>query len=433
MQTAAKSRVPFRNMSSQAWGNLAIASLAIFWAAQVIFDLAAANLFGRLGSDFASFWSAGYIANHAGYPAVYDLNLMTQVQEPLLPTVNNSPFVFHPIPTPYLPVFILPFQLLALLPPGVAAAAWFLLNFVGTVLYLRRFAREATGQSASTRLVLMLLVSAPVFLNLFTAQVNLVLMICIGEYVLATVRGDHLQAGAWLGGLLLKPQSLVLLIPAFFLQRSWRTILGMAISSGILLAASLLLGGLRSFQLLIGLWLGYAAGLPTNDPQLMMNWRMIGLQMEPITSAIPAWSVAAAGMLITTYIGLRTWLHQSSLDSVDFLVALTTIIAATNLVAWHSHVPAAMMLIPPLVALYILHRDLLGSSFEFLCFMPAGLYFVRLVLASMLHTGLLPVGASNFLDLLAGVGMFAMNIYFLVWGLRLISSRTQTVPEASPA
>jgi hypothetical protein len=162
---------------------LLVAAAAFFWLAQVAFDLAWGNVFGRFATDAASFWSAGYIANHYGYASVYDLRFMAQVQHPLLPENPNSAFVFHPIPTPYLPLFLLPFQLLALLPPIPAAIAWILANAVGTVLYLRAFVQRATGQSVATRILGLVFISAPVFLNLFTGQVNLLLMIGVGEFL----------------------------------------------------------------------------------------------------------------------------------------------------------------------------------------------------------------------------------------------------------
>ena len=132
-------------MRARDWQNLAIAGLALFWVAQIAFDLGWSNIFGRFANDAASFWSAGYIANHYGISRVYDLELMGQTQYPLLPVVPGSPFVFHPIPTPYLPAFILPFQLLALLPPVPAALVWILLNAIGTVAYIVFLARRATG------------------------------------------------------------------------------------------------------------------------------------------------------------------------------------------------------------------------------------------------------------------------------------------------
>ena len=159
-------RPPFRGLTTEQWQNLAIAALLVFYAAQIALDIAWGNLFGHFASDFASFWSAGFIANHQGYAAVYNLDLIARIQHPLLPTISSASYVFHPIPTPYLPVFILPFQLLALAPPVPAAYVWVIVNFLGTVAYLWFFSNKISGRSTRGRLIILMMVSAPVFLNL---------------------------------------------------------------------------------------------------------------------------------------------------------------------------------------------------------------------------------------------------------------------------
>ncbi|HEY5982991.1 MAG TPA: glycosyltransferase family 87 protein [Anaerolineales bacterium] len=411
---------PFSSMRPGDWQNLAILSLAFFWIAQVAFDLAWGNVFGRFASDAASFWSAGYIANHYGYAGVYDLDLMAQTQHPLLPEIGNSPFVFHPIPTPYLPFFILPFQLLSLFPPVPAALAWVIMNALGSVLYLLSFARRATGVPPRAHLIALLMVSAPVFLNLFTGQVSLLLMIGAGEFLLAARGQKPLHAGLWLGCLLIKPQSLVLLVPALLLQRQFRMLLGLAVSSVVVVGTSLLLAGPRALMSLAQLWLGYAAGagLPTNDVSLMMNWRMIGLQLATVVQAEMAWGVAFAGLALTAIAALGLWLRPLDVRSTGFLTAALGVLAATGSVAWHSHVPAAMLVIPVVLVLYVQHRELLGGLLEWWALMPAGLYFVRLLLASMMHAGVLAPQVNGFLDLLAGIGLFIMNLVMLLWALR---------------
>ncbi len=412
--------LPFHGITAEGWGNLAIAGLIMFWILQVAFEIIQSTIFAHLGSDFASFWSAGYIANHAGYAAVYDLNLMRRVQAPLLPSVDSGRFVFQPNPTPYLPVFVLPFQLLALMPPLLAGAFWLLLNIIGTVWYLRYFGDRVAGRYPSARLALMLMVSAPAFLNLFTGQINLPLMICVGEYLLAALAGRDLRAGLWLGGLLLKPQCLVLVIPALLLERSGKTLLGFIGSSAAIVAASWIMGGTASLQLLGGLWLGYASGLPTNDPQLMMNWRMIALQLGAFTGSQVGWTVAIIGLVATAVFGIRMWLRRGNAGPTRLTIAVATLFAATSLVAWHSHVHMAMILIPPLLALHMTRRDLLGGFLEIWCFIPASLYFVRLIVASMLHVGAISSAMSTIVDLPAGIGMFAMNIVLVIWGARLL-------------
>jgi hypothetical protein len=76
---------PFANMTGREWQNLAIAALMALYVIQIGLDAAWGNIFSHLSIDFASFWSAGYIADHFGYVRVYDLATMQKVQEQLWP------------------------------------------------------------------------------------------------------------------------------------------------------------------------------------------------------------------------------------------------------------------------------------------------------------------------------------------------------------
>ena len=426
-------RTPFRDLTAEKWQNLAIAALVVFYAAQITLDIAWGNLFGRFASDFASFWSAGFIANHQGYAAVYNLDLLGRIQQPLLPATASGPSAFHPIPTPYLPVFIVPFQLLALAPPVPATCIWEIVTFLGTIAYLWFFYRKIGGRSPSGRLIMLMLVSAPVFLNLFTGQVNLLLTICAGEYLRAAIAGRQFSSGLWLGGLLLKPQCLILIVPALVLQRSFRTLAGLCASSAALFAASLWLGGVESMRRLTDLWLGYTRGLPTNDVSIMMNWRMMGLHLANIMAAPHAWSLALTGLVVTALVTLALWVRPEKTDSGRFAVSITATLAATGVVAWHSHVHMAMLLVPALMLLYVSQREALGNLVVWWVFLPAGLYFIRLILASAAQVGLFPSQAGGFLDLLAGVGVFGLNLYLLGWALWMLRKRPITAKPASPA
>jgi hypothetical protein len=409
-------RLPFQRLSAENWQNLAIAGLIVFYAAQVVLDISWQNFCGHLGIDFCAFWSAGHVANQHSYSAVYDLQKLAELQRPLLPARAGADG-FRVIPIPYLPVFILPFQLLALLPAPAAGAIWILFNIAGTLLYLRRFASRTGDRPPATRLLVMVVVSAPVFLNLFTGQVNLWLMICIGEFLVASMSGRGFRSGLWLGGLLLKPQSLVLLVPALLIQRSTRTALGLVSSGAALLGASWLLAGRGALLELAGLWVGYAGGLPTNDPQLMMNWRMIGSHAANIAGPLLGAVVMAVGMIVTAVAAIALWIRPFGRNVSRFLVATVALIAATTVVAWHAHVHMAMILIPPLLLLAQRRRGLLHGALEWWVFLPTALYFIRLALASMIHAEILGGDAYSLLDFLAGAGAFAMNLYLVGWAL----------------
>jgi hypothetical protein len=412
-----KARVPFRNMIGDQWLNLATAGFLTFYLIQIGLDIVWGNVFSHLSIDFASFWSAGFIANHHGYAGVYDLDLMRQVQTRLWPNTPAAAAGFRVVPTPYLPIFLVPFQLLSLLNPLLASWIWILLNGSLIMLYLRYFVERVSGGIRKPRMVAMMLVSTPVFLNLYTGQVNGWLMICVGQFMLATIDGRPFQAGLWLGGLLLKPQCLILIVPALLIQRSFKASGGLAAAALFAGIASWMLAGTGGLLGLTHLWIGYARGLATNDPQLMMNWRMIGVALEQWAGGPIAWTAAILGLVGSALAALYLWRKRVKADSQLFAVAATGTFAATCLVAWHSHVHMAMILIPPLVYLHLRHPEMPRGALTWWVFFPASVYVARLMMASAMRAGLMPMSAVA-LDLLAGIGLFVVDLYLLYWAVR---------------
>jgi hypothetical protein len=420
---------PFAKFTGTEWQNLAIAAVMAVYLIQVALDVAWGNIFSHVSIDFASFWSAGYIANHFGYVHVYDLAVMQKVQAPLWPKTSAAAAGFQVVPTPYLPVFLTVFQPFALLPPIQASWIWMALNLLATVSYLRYFAARASGHSLQKRLLAMLLVSVPVFSNLFVGQVNAWLMICIGQYMLSAEGGKPFKAGLWLGGLLLKPQCLILIVPALLLHRAPRIMAGVSATSLAVGAASLAMIGPAGLIQIARLWLGYAGGIATNYPELMMNWRMVGLLIAQFSGRSLAASITVVGMALTALAALYLWRTSAPAGPSRFSLALVGTFAATGLVAWHSHVHMAMILVPPLLYAYLKQRPALGQALEWWVFFPAAFYVARLVLASLVRTGTLPIGGGG-LDFLAGTGLFAVDLYLLMLALYQLRRPTGLVATA---
>jgi len=89
----------------------------------------------------------------------------------------------------------------------------------------------------------MMLLYFPVFANFINGQVNVFLLVCTGEF-LRNVMEDHpFTAGLWLGGLLLKPQVLILIVPVILILRYWKIFAGFFASSAVILLTSLALSG----------------------------------------------------------------------------------------------------------------------------------------------------------------------------------------------
>src|SRR5512138_1185836 len=259
-------KLAFQGMAAEGWMRLGCAALLICYLLQIGFEVLWRNTCGHLAIDYCAFWSAGHIANTLGYAHMYDLSALKPVEASISPGGAFYPFVVSPIA--YLPVFMVPFQLLNRLNPVESYWLWAIANLLVLALYLRFFARQTALQLTPTMLALCLL-SLPVYWNLFNGQVNVWLVVCIGEAIRAALAGRPFRAGLWLGGLLLKPQLLILIVPILLAQRAFKLIGGLTASGLVLVMSSWFMAGSEGFRRLIGLWLGFGVGMPTNDVAIM--------------------------------------------------------------------------------------------------------------------------------------------------------------------
>jgi hypothetical protein len=404
-------KLPFQQMTSIGWQNLALAALLIFYLIQISFDLVWHTTCGHLAIDYCAFWSTGKVVNTNGYAAAYNLQLIGEVQKTTFPSLTAT------TPTPFLPIFITPFQSLALLDVYLSFWIWTILNLTVIISYLYYLSTQWTDRPFSVRFIFMMAMSLPIFINIFTGQVNTWLMICLGEFMRAILAGKNYKAGLWLGGLLLKPQALVLILPLLLFQRTYKALAGWATSSTVLMGISLALVGFNGLQKLVGLWVGYVGGLPTNDVEIMMNWRMLGLHLSAVTSPLFGWIVVGLGLISTLIASFYLWRRPIDFHSRSFVFALLGVMAATCLFAWHSHTHMAMILIPPII--YLKGQNQLPDKIvNYWVFLPAGVYAGVFVLASLVQVAILPTNLNGVLNFLRGAGEFALNIYLLIWAIR---------------
>jgi hypothetical protein len=407
--------LPFQNMPRDAWVRLACAALIACYLLQIGFEVAWHNTCGHLAIDYCALWSAERVATGMGYPHVYDLQTLTSVEASISPQPGSPAFAVVPIP--YLPAFIIPLQFLASMDPSASYWLWAIANLAVLAFYLRFFIRRTTNSRMTPLLLLLCLLSLPVYWNFFNGQVNVWLVVCVGEVIRGCLEGRPVRAGLWLGGLLLKPQLLLLVIPILLLQRAFKMIGGFLISSLTLLAASWALIGTDGVGSLIRLWLGYSSGLPTNDVGMMMNWRMLGTTVGSLSEPLFGWIIVAAGLTATLLAALYLGRRRIDFRSGDSLVFWLGLWSAALLFAWHSHVHMAMILLPPLLYLYVTDK-LPPRVFSLWVIMPAIFYVAAFLGAGMIRTGMLPAGAAISLDFARGAGGFAMAIVLLVWAIR---------------
>ncbi len=425
-------RRPFQGMSSENWINLAIAGLLVFYLAQFAVDIAWNITCGHVGVDFCTYWSAGQIANRFGFSAVYNPTLLSQVENSIFPK-SADPALFVYSAFAYLPVFILVFQPFALLTPEAGYWLWTILNLAILIWYIRFFSSKMTGKSVPIRLLMLVLVSLPVFSNVFYGQVEVWLTVCVGEFMRSSLDHKPFRAGLWLGGLLLKPQALILIGLILLLHRSLKELMGLVSTSGGLLAVSWLMVGSKpeGLTLLLQSWLQSGQGMAYTGTESMMNWRMLGLYISKFTNPWLGYGLAVAAMLATAVLVLRIWRRPFHPDPILFTVSALGIFSATDLVAWHSHVHMAMILIPALIYLR-LKNQLPQAILDGWTLMPALLYIAVVIPENLMRFKILPLSYISLVYFMRGAGEFGANIYLLWWAIKCtrLSGQSEAMARA---
>lgn len=343
-------KMPFINRTKEEWQNLGITAILAYYILRILAEVFFHNTFMVLGGDFLSFWSAGYLANTANYSAAYNLQNIGNVEFqfiPKPPDITNYHFI--PLPTIFLPIFLLPFQALALIPLLPSFIIWSSINFFGYIGYLVWFCKKLEI-NFSRRTILLMLLFWPTYLSLLWGQIGLFLLIPIGEFYRALISKKPFLAGAWLSLLLIKPQVLLLIVPFMLIFRQLKALTGFIIPALILIALSFWIAGWQGMSS----WLQLLHTVSTNGvtsigAKGMLNWRMLGLNLNDIThSTIGNW-ITIFGTIITLI--LLIIIIKSRNNFYDARTHLA-IFSATALVSPHFHIHSAILITPFLLMLF---------------------------------------------------------------------------------
>jgi hypothetical protein len=187
----------------------------------VIMMLAVTGIFTYVGIDYRNTLCTLRFIHANGFQHVYDPALQAQFHQGANAVLPGYAACDTP-PNPYLPVFQALLVPLVFVPPVPGYILWTVFNVALFALYCYRFKR-AIGADARPGALLKLLLAYALYENLVAGQFNVPLFVCFGECILAYVRGQPLRSGAWLAGMLLKPQVLLLILAGLLVGRRLRT------------------------------------------------------------------------------------------------------------------------------------------------------------------------------------------------------------------
>lgn len=364
-------------------------------------------LCAQMGTDFRGYYSSALIARQQDFAQVYDAVLQDEYQRLLLYRCPGDRMEAGlRVSMPYLPVFVLLFLPLTGLDFTQSYLIFTLINVAGLALYLARFTRAMQVPLGGLRL-LQWVICLPALANLYLGQMNLLLVIAVGEFTLALVGGREKRSGIWLGVMLIKPHTLILLLPGLLVSRRWRILLGFVASAAAILTASLLLAGVHGLLESSQLAARFAGPLIQTAPT-MMNWRGLALNLASFLPSGLAWGTAVVGMLLTLGVVLFLWLSRSGGSPARWVLLILATYAGTCAVTWHAHFYLLMPLIPLLA--YLDGQRLLPSGLlaAWLLAPPLVYWLVYLLSPSLARVGF-------------GMGMLALDLLLLAWATATLS------------
>lgn len=409
-----KNSLPFQGLTPGNWVNLLLVALATYSIISFILPLLQDDWCRAV--DYCGYYGAGLAMNAGKLADVYNSDILGRYQSALFTALNASDRYTEVISMVYLPVFMAPFKFLAQFQYSVSLLIWYLTNFVLLTAYLVFFYTKVSGKKPGFRILALLVVSYPVLLNFNYGQVNVWLVICFAEFLRAIVNGKPFRSGLWLGGWLLKPQLLVLILPFLLIQKKYKALWGFIASSALLFGVSFLLVGWEGMLSFKDIILESARGGATSHYEYMMDWRMLSFYLSYFTSPTVGWVFLGLTSAATAAAPLIVFRKTMAVDSPRFAIALLSITAATTLVSYHAHLHTAMILIP--ILLYLFIKGLMERKRILLWVaIPYGINLALYLIGVLILGDVLPAGFGAFIEIAFGGGMLINNLILFIWAL----------------
>jgi hypothetical protein len=313
------------------------------------------GFFEYVGVDFRVLYASGQIIRDKGMDAVYDIGLQEIYQDKLYKQFarysSNLSIPFFPLRMPYLPVFVLPAILLTYLPPFISYLLYMFFNFFITTIYLLLWLRRLNHFKYNYVIIFVYLLSIYNFLNILFCQVNLILLISIGETLYLLRNQRAIFAGLVLALCWIKPQSILPLLPlSALILGHYRFITGFIIGSMIIWIGNFYLGGSYFLEKLINVLITWPQDLGTSG----MTWRALTMHLEILGLPTPvAWIIGLSLVVIVIYtwftgiLKLKNQTYRQNSEEIEFGSTLV----AQDIISIYGNV---YMTIPIIIPLYIL-------------------------------------------------------------------------------
>lgn len=415
-------------------GQTLYASLVVCFYVVLVYTWAQQGVLYK--NDFLAYWSAGKLAAENGFASVYSLESLKTLQSQALigaglldPSAQTG---FQVNPFPVLSFFVLPFLLFKGIGLQAGFWIWTIFNLAGFITYILFFVhqieRSFLSHSPHSGVLIFSLAIYPIFNCIVNGQIDIFLLICVGEWLRNSISEKPLLAGIWLGGLLIKPQTLILILPVLLLSKAWKPLKGFIAASLGVVAVSFGLSGLQGIKNLFTLWTQYASGIGSNCPTGMINWRMIALVIGGRTNPAIGWVSAAIGALLTLFVLFLLIKDRPAEGSSAWLLTMLGVFSATLALTWHAHYHMAAIL--TMLILYAYQKRLLPSGWIWLWGMVSPTLWVLNGLVLGLAKDFFGISLPNYQGSILTFSGFAINLTILIVCLFYKKKLTGVVSES---
>lgn len=358
-QTRYKPRSALQLSLPRAFFALTLLVNLVYWTAEAVVDLRSTGFFYFLGVDWSRFWGAAHTFVTSGPRAAYRLDTIAQSMQPFAGYyASGSSFglAAHGLrvgPSPYPPIFLAAFSVFTVPPLPVGFLLWTALNALLAAWVIWRLTADLPARVRWPLFVLLVL-SYPLMIELYVGQ--LVILLLAGVYLAYRdfERERDFRAGLWLGLLVLKPQYLPVLALVLLFKRRWTSLAGVAVSGLAILFSSLAVGGLGGMvgyvRMILLDYPSYTGGMAI-DPHSMITWRALVFDLFPELGSTVGLFLTASLSLLSLVALIPIWRGDWNACVPRFHAQMLATMIVTQLVAYHSHLHGAVLLIVPAMLL----------------------------------------------------------------------------------
>jgi hypothetical protein len=264
-------------------------------------------------------------------------------------------------------------------------------------------------------MIMLGIMSIPFFQNILFGQVNLLLLISLAEFVRNLLTTKEEVAGLWLAGWLIKPQTLILVLPYLVYRRKWKLLVIFSGTAFLLLLISFSLVGSHGVSDYLGLITKTSLGGHTSNPFVMANWRMFSLFVSGMIGPNFGTPILVLGTLLTLGT-LVTVVRKADVSGTSIQLQIWLfLVCATLLITWHSHLSMSIILLP---LIFVMEERGPFRNFLIPYFVLPIVLFIVVYFGQGFHFLNLPFELTNnmlgFLGFVLNSGLFIMLAIFLL-------------------